>query len=173
VIVLPPSVGAVQLTAAAALPTVAVTLVGAPGTVGAAGVTIGLAVAADVGLVAGNARSTIAVASAVVRPGLGDRAGSLPVQRFGGMPEGTAIGRGDGVGVGCPVGAGDGAAVVVCREPRPSLGVCGEKRPTTHSDTKARSAADPIMNAIMIRFELTSRGGLGWADSSCSRWAWL
>jgi hypothetical protein len=97
------------------------------------------------------------------------------------MEEGTTIGSGDGDGdgvgvgvcVGGAVGVGDGAAVVVCGEPRPSLNDCGEKRARTHTDTKARRAADPIRNVIMIRFELASSGSLGRADSLCAKSAWL
>jgi hypothetical protein len=92
----------------------------------------GLAIAVDVGLVAGRGSSATDVAGGVVRPGLGVLAGALPVQRIGGAGKGTAIGSGVGVGVGvgddedCAVEAGDEAASMVRTARRPSRSVSGE-----------------------------------------------
>ena len=94
----------------------------------------GLAIAVDVGLVAGRGSSATDVAGGVVWPVLGVLAGTLPVQRIGGAGKGTAIGSGVGVGVGvgvgddedCAVKAGDEAASMVRTARRPSRSVSGE-----------------------------------------------
>ena len=90
--------------------------------------TVGLAIAADVGLVAG--RSAMDMAGGVVRLGLVGLAGTLPVQKFGGAGEGTAIGSGVGVGaedgMGSAVEEGHEPAAMVCLAPRPSRSDCGE-----------------------------------------------
>jgi hypothetical protein len=124
--------------------------------------------AADERPMAASGMSSISAAAEPLGREVADADGSRVVRNVGGAPDGTAIRRGDGaavcIWVGCAVGGAGDPAAAICGGPRPSLSSSGEKRATTHSEMRPISAADPIMNATMTRFESNATPYLGRAD---------